>query len=106
MITEFLMTNIFAAALLAVILYYVSHILNMWDIFLYAHGGKDVIEIEGNDRLMDKYLKPDRSIRWLHSRFIGILAVISIGLPAAWWSLTDRLKLAQVYVFLLGGFCL
>jgi hypothetical protein len=88
MIEQILLQYFWVGTLLAAVLYTTDHILSVWEIALYNRGGKDLVQIEGYDRLVAKYLKPDGSIRWLHSRLIGILAVILVGLPSAWWALT------------------
>jgi hypothetical protein len=106
MIEQILLQYFWVGTLLAAVLYTTDHILSVWEIALYNRGGKDLIQIEGYDRLVAKYLKPDGSIRWLHSRLIGILAVILVGLPSAWWALTGRMDLPQVFLLLLGGICL
>lgn len=106
MLESIFQSRIWTGPLLAVILYILEYALSARDLFLYNRGGKDLIKIEGYQLIVANYLKPDGSIRWLHPRLIGILAVIIIGLPAAWWSLTGKQDLPQVYLLLLGGICL
>lgn len=106
MIEDFILKHIWIGTLAAALLFIVSHALMVWEIQLYNRGGKDLVSIEGYDRLVANYLKPDGSIRWLHLRLIGILLVICIGLPSAWWALTGKMALPQVYLLLLGGICI
>jgi hypothetical protein len=106
MLEQILLQQIWVGILLAAALYITAHLLSIWEVALYKRGGKNLIQIEGYERLVANYLKPDGSIRWMHLRLIGILVVIIVGLPSAGWSLIDRLDLPQVYLLLLGGICI
>lgn len=106
MIEQILLQYIWVGPLLAILLYTAEHLISIWGIILYDRGGKNLVQIEGYDRLTKNYLKPDGSIRWLHSRLIGIILVIIVGLPTAWWMLTVTQDLPQVFLLLLGGICI
>lgn len=106
MIEQILLQYIWVGPLLAILLYTSEHLLSIWGIVLYDRGGKNLVQLEGYERLIKDYLKPDGSVRWLHSRLIGIILVIIVGLPIAWWALTVKQDLPQVFLLLLGGICI